>query len=452
MPETTIRTLDHWKSRLTAIPSSIECPEMRLLTGRDHEPPVFIGPGQIELKSTTVAEFRIFGSAQDDVSGILKVHLAYANPYERLDQFRLFATDYEGTEWACGWVVPRVEQASSAGTLLTGQISSLMTRVSGDWVSSIAGVELLFQPSFHIPMGSSMLTVHSIGDKEIHRSWRVGRHSLELLGSNIDFAQDPSEDLLWITATTSDDLPQLYLENWLGEPLRILLGQLHYPRLVARNIGDGSALLSVRQSPRPFRNASIGSLLASELLPSAERFWEMYTALLRLIAKYRDEDGHPNFEAHRITRFYEEIIQASQGSRWVWCLTLASAAEALAKMLMKPGDQQAEFTAVDLKSIKETVSDWKGDEQVRSRVLNSIGYLGQKTVAAFLRDLVKRGVIEQRNEEAWGKVRNSVMHGNLVMPWSTQEDDENIIALGELVHALTREIAGIARRSNGPVE
>src|SRR5271170_2332228 len=189
MPETTIRTLDHWKSRLTAIPSSIECPEMRLLTGRDHEPPVFIGPGQIELKSTTVAEFRIFGSAQDDVSGILKVHLAYANPYERLDQFRLFATDYEGTEWACGWVVPRVEQASSAGTLLTGQISSLMTRVSGDWVSSIAGVELLFQPSFHIPMGSSMLTVHSIGDKEIHRSWRVGRHSLELLGSNIDFAQ-----------------------------------------------------------------------------------------------------------------------------------------------------------------------------------------------------------------------------------------------------------------------
>jgi hypothetical protein len=343
MSETTARTLDYWKSRLTAIPSSIECPEMRLLTGRDHEPPVFAGPGRIDLKSTTAAEFRMFASGQDDASGILKIHLAHANPYERLDQFRLFAIDFEGTEWACGWTGPQVEQASGAGTLLTGKISSLMTRVSGDWVSTVAGVELLFQPSFHIPMASSMLTVHSIADEEVGRSWRLGRHSLELLGSHINFAQDPTDDLLWITANTSAELPHLYLENWLSEPLRILFGQLHYPRLVARNFGDGSAFLSIRQSPRAFRNASIGSLLASELVPSTERFWELYAALLTLIAKDRNKEGHPNFEVHRITRFYEEIIQASQGSRWVWCLTLASTAEALANMLMRPKTSRPSF-------------------------------------------------------------------------------------------------------------
>ena len=418
---------------------------MRLLTGHDHEPPVFVGPGEIELKSTTAAEFRMFASAKDDASGILKVHLAHANPYERLDQFRLFATDFEGTEWACGWIIPHVEQTSAAGTLLTGKTSSLTTRVSGDWVSSVAGVELLFQPSFHIPMAASILTVHSIADEEIGRSWRVGRHTLELLGSRIEFAQDPSDDLLWITANTSAELPHPYLENWLSEPLRILLGQLHYPRLVARNFGDGSAFVSIRQSPRAFRNASIGSLLASELVPSTERFWELYAALLKLIGKDRNKEGHPNFEAHRITRFYEEIIQASQGSRWVWCLTLASAAEGLAKMLMQPEDQKAEFPAADLKSIKKTVSAWKGDERVRSRVLNSIGFLSRKSVAAFFHDLVKRGAIERRHEEAWDKMRNNVMHGNLVMPWSTQEEDENIVALAELVHTLTREIAGVSR-------
>ena len=425
---------------------------MRLLTGRDHEPPVFVGPGRIELKSTTIAEFHMFASAQDGASGILKVHLAHANPYERLDQFRLFATDFEGTEWACGWLVPQVEQTSVAGTLLTGKINSLMTRVSGDWVSSVAGVELVFQPSFHIPMTKSMLTVHSIADEEIGRSWRVGQHSLELLGSRINFAQDPTDDLLWITANTSDELPHLYLENWLSEPLRILFGQLHYPRLVARNFGDGSAFLSIRQSPRAFRNASIGSLLASELAPSAERFWELYAALLTLIAKDRDEGGHPNFEANRITRFYEEIIQASQGTRWVWCLTLASVAEALAKTLMQPEDQQTEFSVADLESIKKAVSAWKGDKHLRSRVLNSIGYLSKKSVGAFLRDLVKRGVIELRNQEAWDKVRNNVMHGNLVMPWSNHEEDENIIALAELVHTLTREIAGVTRGSTRSVE
>ena len=41
-------------------------------------------------------------------------------------------------------------------------------------------------------------------------------------------------------------------------------------------------------------------------------------------------------------------------------------------------------------------------------------------------------------------MRNSVMHGNLVLPWSTQEEDERVIALAEMVHILTREITGVS--------
>ena len=297
-----------------------------------------------------------------------------------LDQFRLFATDFEGTEWAGGWLVPRVEEASKAGTLVTGSIRSLMTRVSGDWVSPEAGVELLFQPGFYMPMAASMLTVHTIADEEISPSWHVGRHALQLFGSRIQFEQDPQNDLLWVTANTSSELTHPFLEKRLGEPLRILMGQLHYPRLVARNFGDGSAFVSVRQSQKAFRNASIGSLLASELLPTTERFWELYAALLTLIAQDRNHEGHPNFEAHRLTRFYEEIIQASQGSRWVWCLTLASVAEGTAKMLMRPEDEKAEIPPVELESIRAVVSAWKGDKQVRSRVLDSIGFLSKSSV------------------------------------------------------------------------
>jgi hypothetical protein len=423
-----MRTLDHWKARLAESPSYIECPEMRLMTGRDFEPAVFVGPGRIELKNSTTAEFRMFASPQADSSGLIKVHLAHANPYEMLDQFRLFATDYEGTEWAGGWLVPRIEEASEAGTMVIGSISSLMARVTGDWVSPEAGVELLFLPSFHMPMAASMLTVHTIANEEISRDWRVGRHTLELLGLRIQFEQDPKNDFLWVTSNTSSELNHPFLENWLGEPLRILMGQLHYPRLVARNFGDGSAFVSVRQSPKAYRNATIGSLLASELLPTTKRFWELYAA----------------FEAHRLTRFYEEIIQASQGSRWVWCLTLASVAEGIAKMLMRPEDEKAEMPAAELESIRAVVSAWKGDKQVKSRVLDSIGFMSKSSVAAFVRKLVMREVIEQRHEDAWKKVRNSVMHGNLVLPWSTQEEDERVIALAEMVHCLTREIAGVS--------
>jgi hypothetical protein len=87
-----MRTLDHWKALLTETPSYIECPEMRLMTGRDFEPPVFVGPGRIEVKNSTTAGFRMFASPQGDSRSLIKVHLAHANPYEMLDQFRLFAT------------------------------------------------------------------------------------------------------------------------------------------------------------------------------------------------------------------------------------------------------------------------------------------------------------------------------------------------------------------------
>lgn len=438
-----MKTLEHWKSRFTETPFTIECSEMRLLTGRDHEPPVFVGPGHIDIRNSTEADFKLFASPPLGSAAIERVFRAHSNPYEMLDQFRLLATDFEGTEWACGWIVPRMEGLTKNGGLLTGKINSLLTHVTAEWVSSESSVELLFQPAFHLPMESSMLTVHSIGDEEVERSWQPGKHTLVLLGSTIEFFKEPTGDALWVTANSSADLPHPFLENWLSEPFRILLGQLIYPRLVARNLGDGSAQVWVRRSPRPIRNASIGALLASELAPTSRRFWELYAALLIMIANARDEQGTRNFEKNRVTRFYEEIIQASQGSRWVLCMTLASTAEGLAKLLMKPEDHASEYKQAEIEGVKEAIQAWKGNKDLKARVLDEVSHVGKKSISKFMRKLEKLGALESRHGDAWDSVRNKVMHGNLVAPWSSKEEDEQIIALGELVHALTRIMAGV---------
>ena len=437
-----MKTLDHWKSRFSAIPSTIECSEMRILTCRDHEPPVFVGPGQIGIKSSTTAEFKVFAQPPHGERAIEKIILAYANPYEIVDQFRLFATDYEGTEWACGWTVPRLENRSAAGALLSGWITSLAAHVTAPWVSTESGVELVFQPGFQLPMESQMLTVHSIGAEEIQRSWKMGKHTLKLLGSQIEFFLEPEEDALWVIANTSNDLPHPNLENWLSEPLRVLLGQLIFPRLVARNFGDGSAHVWVRPSPRAFQNASIASLIRSEIVPTPTRFWDLCAALLTLIAKGKNEQGLPNFETNRITRFYEEIVQASQGSRWVLCMTLASVAEGLARALMTPDDRTSDFTESEIQNLKDTIQSWQGSDELKARMFSSIAYLGDKSVGKFMTELGKRGVLESQHQIAWKTVRNKVMHGNLVSPWGTKEEDEHIIALGDLVHRLTRELIG----------
>jgi hypothetical protein len=435
-----MKTLDHWEGRLTAVPSTIECSEMRLLSGQDHEPPIFVGPGYIDIRSSTAIDFTMFATSSDDGEAIRRLVRARENPYEDFEQFRLFATDYQGTEWACGLTRPELKGMPKADWPLTGSLNSLVTHASGPWVSTESGVELVFRPKLWLPMDKAMVTVTSVDGTEIQRSHSAGQQTVQALDSEIRFFYTPSGESLWLTAKTSDKLQHPYVENWLSEPLRVLLGQLVFPRLVAHNFGDGTARVWLRPSPRHFRDSSVASLLGVDPLGAGAKFWELYTSLLTLIAEARDDKGHPNFESHRITRFYEEIIQATQGSMWVVCMTLASAAEGLAKMLMRPDERRSDFTEQDIESLKTNVATWKGDEGLRNRVLADIARASERSVGRYLRDLRQRGILEIRNERAWSAVRHAVMHGNLVSPWATEEEDKRLRDLADLVHRLTRKL------------
>lgn len=192
--------------------------------------------------------------------------------------------------------------------------------------------------------------------------------------------------------------------------------------------------------PHRFRDSGIASLLGRDPLSASAEFWELYASLLTLISEARDDKGHPNFQSHRITRFYEEIIQATQGSRWVLCLTLASAGEGLAKMLMSPAEQRSDFTEKDIESLKTAVAGWEGDGGLRDRILAEIARADERTISRYLRDLVQRGTLKKDNERAWSSVRHAVMHGNLVSPWATEEEDKRLRELADLVHCLTREL------------
>lgn len=86
-----MRTLDHWEGRLTAIPSKIECVEMRLLSGRDQEQPIFVGPGYIDISSSTAITFTMYATPTDVKDAISYLARSRENPHEIFDQFNLFA-------------------------------------------------------------------------------------------------------------------------------------------------------------------------------------------------------------------------------------------------------------------------------------------------------------------------------------------------------------------------
>jgi hypothetical protein len=381
------------------------------LIGRDHEPPVFAGPGSIHIESSTSARFQMFADAPDAVEALERLKRMRENPYEPLNRFRLIAWDYEGTQWNAGWTEPRIRGFPRRGWPLGGAVGSLTTVASDSWVSKDSSVELVFSPKIDLPMQDTLLTVTTVNGEEIERRQSGGRQVVTCLGTEIEFSYKPKDTGLWVRARTANGLPHPYAENWLSEPLRALLGQLYFPRLVARNFGDGTAFITLRPSPRRLRHTGIASLFTSSPFSAPDEFWRLYGDYLTVIARERNEEDAANLSPNEITRFYEEIIQATQGSRWVLAMTLASAAEGLGKLL-------------------------RG---------------GEGKIDNYFKELVKAGVIVEANQKSWTRLRHAVMHGNLVSPWSSEEDDRRLRDLGDLVHRLTRQLirTGLAAHSLG---
>lgn len=428
-----LHTLDSWRQMLTGVPRTIECPEMTLF-GRDEEGAIFTGSGRIEIVSDTKMRFYMHAAPAVDLRQALDVfNRQKAQPYEARDVFRLFATDYRGVKWAGGYTQVNFFADHDRGWPLSGEIDALHALASGYWVSKQNSVELLLVPPIDLPMTERLATTAFIGKRRILSSWGPGQHAVKVLGTTITFSYEPSGEALWITADAGDALNHPFLENWLTEPLRILLGVPVFPRMVARNLGDGTAHIWLRPSPRHRNPSAIGLLQPFAMEHGrAEAFWQLYADILAFIATAG------SFEANPLTRYYDELAEAQLGSRWVLTLTLAGAAEALANGLMTDDDRQSEFSDELLASMKKQIQAWKDDPGLRGRMLSNLGMVSKRSVVAFMRQLGKAGTVEAAHVQTWYEIRNSVMHGNLVEPWSSEEGDARLHQMLDLLHALTR--------------
>ena len=437
------RTLERWWPKLGRLPMVMDCPSMKLL-GRDGEEPVFQGSGSIEILNESDIRFKMHSKPENEGAALLALRGAENSPYEALSQLRLVATDYEGNEWAGGYTFVAIPWNHDHGWLLEGALNGLSTRVTGPWVAQDASVELLFAHPPELPMAEWMQTTTQVAGETIAASRRPGRQTVEALGTAITFEYTPDGEAMWLTAATAPAFQHPFAERWLSEPLRILLGAFAYPRLTARNFGDGSAFVTLLPAPSQERPSPFGLFAPFGMEPGrATAFWSHYAAILTMIGR-TEVDGAPILGGHQVTRLYEEFAQAQNGSRWVQMLTLASAAEALAKSLATKADFKSEVSADDLCALRKLKKSWQGSPELGRRISQVLGQLRRRSILGFLRALAANGVVDAGHVETWHKLRNSVMHGELVEPWPTAEGDRHLTELVQLVHALT--FARIARR------
>jgi hypothetical protein len=381
------------------------------LIGHDHEPPLVVGTGEVRMTSSMDFAFTLTGTPADIGYALSAVNRPQKEPYDALARCRLVGVDGEGVSWAGGYTIPRVENGDPAW-MFTGEIDSLVTNDQSSTASRQASTELIFlvPPEHLMALAMARFTRTDQVGGESHR-----KHVMEVLGSNIQFAYDASASTLSITASHSANLPATFTDNWLSEPLRIMFGQLIYPRLVARNFGDGRACVWVRPSPGLIRAARWAALWNGYGLKDKEAFWSRYAELLGLIALARDENEHPNFEPHKVTRLYEECIQAARGSRWVWALTFASSIEALVKMLIPKDTKPTKAEAEAIAALVKHISVGPGEKRLKQIAVNAVHRDAKITTIKALRELRTAGVITDEQLSAWETIRHAVMHGDLLI-------------------------------------
>lgn len=404
------------------------------LIARDCEPPLARGRGTFEIGASGAFSYRMVAMPDDLKHALTVINRQKSNPYEHIYRFRIKFVDEDGREWNGGWTVPTIDMGSQSWTF-SGTSDGMVSTFESD-------------PT---PVGSSRVHLrvpHGYGASALfHRSLSSGglpgssSSRIVLVGETpVTFGFDGSSNILSISAPIGKDLPSAHGENWLVEPLRILFGQPIYPWLVERRLPDRTQFW-VRCGYDWSRTTGFLSLWSGGLDPNAiDDFYRTYEVLLRMIA------SHGDWEANKITELFDQNNDAAQGgSRWVLAMTLSSSVEGLTRILVPRDSLRPDADKEAIENLQEHIKQWKGEERLRSIAIEAVGRADNVSPYRGLRALASQQKCTLAHVESWNSVRNRVMHGELISPYSSVEEDQIIFDLAQLLKDLTMEIIARSR-------
>jgi hypothetical protein len=121
-------------------------------------------------------------------------------------------------------------------------------------------------------------------------------------------------------------------------------------------------------------------------------------------------------------------------------MTFASSIEAFAKMLVPDSAKRDDADSAGIESLVGHINAWSGSGHLKKVAISALHRTAEITTVHALRQLRNAGVVTAEQFSAWGKVRNAVMHGSLLSPYSNEEEDAQLLALCGMMHNVTREV------------
>lgn len=405
------------------------------LLAKDNDPPIVEGSGKVTVCTTGEWRYELYGSPADVGHALRSLNRRRADPYDGRLRSRLLAVDRDGTTLALGWTEPKVQLGDKAEDwIFAGTCNAIFVHEDGRPIPQTE--DLFFLPRHH----RSRIVLRRFMPAPDDTTG-VCERRIDFEGGELTFRLYDDADMLTVTAIATDTLPLTYTENWLAEPLRIMFGQLAYPRIVARSQTCGT-MVSIRPTNGWHSDSDAAALWnGPDELVNEAAFWSTYEALLRHIAGARDKQGHRQFDPNKVTQLYQEVVQAARASRWIWALAFASSVEGIVLLLVPRGALRTGSEPTVVGEFCEYIDAWPGSAgRLKNVAKSAVRRTLDTSVVQALREMRDAGEVTPDQLKAWEELRNRVMHGSLVSFYSSAEEDKLLLDLASLLHAVTRKL------------
>lgn len=423
--------IDRWLDLLEPENAKLKLTNVEIIS-YDNDPVVFRGEAILDLGDTR-QKYRFEGKPDDLDYARRQIMRVNRARYDSRQLFRIVGADAKGRGWNLGYTRPSGYDEQGDLWIIHGEFEGL---IGGETKGAppIHGAEVMFSLPPELSMGR-LMTARQTSEGDLIEL----KHALSVGETNIRFRYQPATNRLFIAANGTSAVGHPYLAETLGAPLRILFGQLLYPRLVAKTFTAAYSQVHLRRAHRFNPEAGFAALWEFwNPSPDKEAFWKLYAQLFTVVT--RENLASTFLEGHAITRLYEEVIQSAYGTRWVWALTLASACEGLAKRLQHIVPPIGDELELEITALKAAIKNSSAGNHLKGVAIGALARLSEATARKVMRELIKQGLVAQGDVAAWDELRNQVTHGELVLPWSNEEEDGKILALASLLHALTRVV------------
>ncbi len=399
----------HFPEKFVGQDFRIDCHEIEIYGAENNPKPMFKGPGVIESKKAGRFSFKLYNLIESSEEQFLLLKEFLSNSSEGSIPVTLIANDYSGIRWVGGWSYPQIpfhHLVNSGQFMVYGKFDQLSTRlkkVEGDDKKNIT--EIIFAEKLDMPYDRCFREVTYRGEEEVYKKWQMRYHDLDFKGSKITFEEKGEIVRTHIRAYNRESFGPPYVENWIGEALRFVTAQLHYPRMVIRHFEE-DALIFLRETYEDSKTKMTPPFPNRRDLKQS--IWEVFGLYLSLCERKQ------SFEPLEISQAFKELISSSTATVQGFLITLAWYVECITRQIANSkGWNKHEAISDDaLGDLKKYIENWEHYKLIENR-MGIFDNLKNSPMSKLLDHLVREDVIQPIHKRAWRETRHRLMHGTL---------------------------------------